>query len=727
MIDDELTHLDESIARLDRAIYENRLAHNSTPRINAHGVRTGHSHGVETDTGRNDRTSRRPGHRLSADSTRDDIYDRGMARGQDARSGRRLGLSPVREPTIHYTHPSPTSSARDQNAARSKIYMKPATYDGTGLWNDYLSHFESVSLLNHWSETEKGLYLAASLRGQALGILGNQPKDDRQNYTRLVQSLQDRFAPSNQTELYRAQLRERRQKASESLPEMGQDVRRLTNLAYPAASSDLKEILAIEQFLDGLYDSEMRLKIKQARPSSLNDAIQRAVELEAFNKAEKRRTETVRWMEHKSSTMSPKLEKLIEAMQRSIDNLTREVRVLKRSKCQGNQTKTEATTSKVCDQSGETSIKLRRCYKCGSTEHLRRDCPRIQRNQAVDIDVGSPTHYATDTRYVSVVVNGLPTNLLVDTGATVSLLSKAVFDTMGKTDDTIMQVKGDVLSTNGSPLQVLGKTSVELKLTDKSWVQDVIIADLTVDGILGMDFLVKHRCIINFYTGLVSIPGIEQPIKMQRPAGTHHEPVVNRVSLHTSSLGTDAGSACGADNDQLQAKAGKVPSPIDTNEDENILCGADEYQDLTRSLQTTSGQTSRKAHSGVCTHKGRVTCAKFVGKFDHSSRGWWFRSNDPDRQLARRPGTISRKDMGMGHRASKLYGGEDRLSQEPCGRRKLCDAREKSSSSPQYTRTALVKTSDKFCQSDGFRLGEPQGQNRLKSMIKSDGLGTTCV
>ena len=152
-----------------------------------------------------------------------------------------------------------------------------------------------------------------------------------------MQSLQDRFAPSNQTELYRAQLLERRQKASESLPEMGQDVRRLTNLAYPTASSDLKDILATEQFLDGLYDSEMRLKIKQARPSSLNDAIQRAVELDAFNRAEKRGTETVRWMEHKSSASPLKLEKLIEAMQKSIDTLAWEVRDLKRSKCKGNQ------------------------------------------------------------------------------------------------------------------------------------------------------------------------------------------------------------------------------------------------------------------------------------------------------------------------------------------------------------------------------------------------------
>ena len=315
-----------------------------------------------------------------------------------------------------------------------------------------------------------------------------------------MQSLQDRFAPSNQTELYRAQLRERRQKASESLPEMGQDVRRLTNLAYPTASSDLKDILATEQFLDGLYDSEMRLKIKQARPSSLNDAIQRAVELDAFNRAEKRRTENVRWMEHKSSASPLKLEKLIEAMQKSIDTLALEVRDLKRSKCKGNQTKTKATTSEVCDRSGEPSVRLRRCYKCGSTEHVRRDCPRIQRNQHVDKAVETRPHYSRDHKYtdetelsVPVLVNGMPACLLVDTGATESLLSKAVYDRIDKAYESSTEVDGEVLSTNGTPVNMFGRASVQLNLADEACLQDVIIADIHEDGILGMDFLLKHK------------------------------------------------------------------------------------------------------------------------------------------------------------------------------------------------------------------------------------------
>jgi hypothetical protein len=43
--------------------------------------------------------------------------------------------------------------------------------------------------------------------------------------------LEERFAPPNQKDLYRVQLKERRQKASETLPELGQAIRRLVNKA----------------------------------------------------------------------------------------------------------------------------------------------------------------------------------------------------------------------------------------------------------------------------------------------------------------------------------------------------------------------------------------------------------------------------------------------------------------------------------------------------------------
>jgi hypothetical protein len=136
------------------------------------------------------------------------------------------------------------------------------------------------------------MYLAVSLRGNAQGVLGNLPSYEQRDFLYLCKALEQRFAPDNQTELYRAQLRERKQHSVESLPELGQDIWRLTNLAYPTASTDLKEILAKEQFIDSLRDTNMRWRIKKERPLDLNDAIRHAVELQAFLSSDVKLQET---------------------------------------------------------------------------------------------------------------------------------------------------------------------------------------------------------------------------------------------------------------------------------------------------------------------------------------------------------------------------------------------------------------------------------------------------
>ncbi|CAG2191826.1 unnamed protein product [Mytilus edulis] len=157
------------------------------------------------------------------------------------------------------------------------------------------------TIVNKWSEHKKGLYLAVSLIKQAQSVLGDLPKEKRQVFSDLVSALEERFAPSSQTELYRVQFKESRQKVNDTLPGLGQSVRRLSNLAYPTAPLELRDTLAKEQFIDALVDSEMRLRIKQSRPKGLNDAIRLAVELEAYNTAE---SKTLNSMGHLRQTTS---------------------------------------------------------------------------------------------------------------------------------------------------------------------------------------------------------------------------------------------------------------------------------------------------------------------------------------------------------------------------------------------------------------------------------------
>ena len=78
-------------------------------------------------------------------------------------------------------------------------------------------------------------------------------------YRELVKVLDERFAPPSQTESGQTLLG----------LEVGQAICRLANLAYPAASSDIKETLFKDQFVDALVDSEMCIRIKQPRPTNL--------------------------------------------------------------------------------------------------------------------------------------------------------------------------------------------------------------------------------------------------------------------------------------------------------------------------------------------------------------------------------------------------------------------------------------------------------------------------
>ena len=70
------------------------------------------------------------------------------------------------------------------------------------------------------------MYLVVSLRGQAQSVLGDLAGGVPKKYGELITALNKRFSPPNQMELHRAQSRERKQRAMDSLPELGQSIRR---------------------------------------------------------------------------------------------------------------------------------------------------------------------------------------------------------------------------------------------------------------------------------------------------------------------------------------------------------------------------------------------------------------------------------------------------------------------------------------------------------------------
>ena len=74
---------------------------------------------------------------------------------------------------------TPLPTGTDGSASRAGATQRPPLYDGRSSWDAYITKLEMLARLNHWTEVEKAILLAVSLREAALTILSNLPADRR--------------------------------------------------------------------------------------------------------------------------------------------------------------------------------------------------------------------------------------------------------------------------------------------------------------------------------------------------------------------------------------------------------------------------------------------------------------------------------------------------------------------------------------------------------------------
>lgn len=164
--------------------------------------------------------------------------------------------------------------------------VKPPTFDGkTSSWPNYLKQFEAAARTNCLTPKEKAVTLTVALRGEAMDVLQTLPEEEAENYESLVKKLEMRYGHAHLEQVYRTQIKNRRQKATESLQEFEVDVARLVRFAYSSAPEDVMECLAVQTFIDGARDDETQRALRLARPKTLTEALATALDFEAAKEA----------------------------------------------------------------------------------------------------------------------------------------------------------------------------------------------------------------------------------------------------------------------------------------------------------------------------------------------------------------------------------------------------------------------------------------------------------
>jgi hypothetical protein len=204
------------------------------------------------------------------------------------------------------------------------------------------------------------------------------------------------------------------------------------------------------------------------------------------------------------------------------------------------------------------------CWNCGQPAHLCRQSqskrgdfrrPRLPKEDFYSGRTVNALRGLSTARYsLHCKINNLRVSLMIDTGAAVSLIDSEVWNKCASRPIRNLGTGEQIVGVDGSPLSVRGTTDVEMTLEDKNFYVQVLVVDsLTVDGILGIDFLRDYQCIINipksrleFTRWKISIP-LDDRDHPARPAvhlvSTLHMPPQSEMEILAEVKMTDATSA----------------------------------------------------------------------------------------------------------------------------------------------------------------------------------------
>ena len=110
--------------------------------------------------------------------------------------------------------------------------------------------------------------------------------------------------------------------------------------------------------------------------------------------------------------------------------------------------------------------------------------------------------------YLNVRIESLQSSFLIDTGASRSLVSRKLYDRLSKKVTLSKNKLPKLQLADGTSLETYGVITVPLLVGPVAVKQDLIVADISDVGILGLDFLEEHQCSLDMKSSELEVAGI---------------------------------------------------------------------------------------------------------------------------------------------------------------------------------------------------------------------------
>jgi len=173
---------------------------------------------------------------------------------------------------------------KQRNSRHFKKWLTLEKFDGTTPLSIFLNQLDTCAKYNKWDVEDKASHLRVSLKGNAAYTIDDENLEGAL-YRKLIKRLKSRFGTEGQSSLYGSQMRTRKRGKEEPLQTLYHDINRMAGLAYPGNSSVHRELAAIDAFIDALGDSNIRMRVRDKEPKSLDHALHIALLAEANTEA----------------------------------------------------------------------------------------------------------------------------------------------------------------------------------------------------------------------------------------------------------------------------------------------------------------------------------------------------------------------------------------------------------------------------------------------------------
>jgi hypothetical protein len=101
-----------------------------------------------------------------------------------------------------------------------------------------------------------------------------------------------------------------------------------------------------------------------------------------------------------------------------------------------------------------------------------------------------------------------------------TILSHAIFEKIKRSRrDELTPVNQEIVLADGAPLQVKGRCRLQISLGTFSFNHKVVIDDISTEGILDLDFLKHHKCLVDVSLGKLYVGGMEHELQLQGHLG----------------------------------------------------------------------------------------------------------------------------------------------------------------------------------------------------------------